>query len=82
MNSTDAIVGSTVVITGTSLIRDTVKGKPQMRPVISGFLLGSALLLLSFAAPTLAKYLAYLGVLGALVTNGPEVVTALGRIGQ
>lgn len=81
MDPTDAIVGSVVVIVGTTLIRDTMQGKADMRPVVTGFLLGSALLLLSFGAPNLAKGLAYLGVLGALVTNGPLIADRLGKIG-
>jgi hypothetical protein len=80
MNAPTAVIASTIVITGTSAIKDVKEGKPPIVPIVSGFLLGSALLLLAIASPALAKAFALLGLVGAMVTNGGAVMDIVGGI--
>jgi hypothetical protein len=81
VEATSAVVGSVVVIVGTSVIKDVKDGRSPIPPVVSGFMLGSALLLIALAWPQFAKVAAGLGVVGAFVTNGPQVLGTLGGIG-
>jgi hypothetical protein len=81
MGSTDAIIGSVVFITGTSAIKHTKKGDLGMHTFVSGFMLGSALLLLAMASPAIAKALAFMGAIGALINNGPAVFGLVGKLG-
>src|SRR3954451_23160339 len=82
MGTTSAVLGATIVITGTSVLKDVKKGQSPMMPVVTGFMLGSALLLIAMAAPQFAKALAGLGVVGALVTNGPDVLGTINTISK
>lgn len=80
MGTTSAVLGATIVITGTSVLKDVKKGQSPMMPVVTGFMLGSALLLIALAAPQFAKALAGLGVVGALVTNGSDVLGTINTV--
>lgn len=80
MGTTSAVIGGTIIITGTSVLKDIHEGKPPVLPVVTGFLLGSALLLVAFASPPLAKALALMGVVGALATNGNAALGVIGSV--
>lgn len=80
MNATDTVIGSTVVVIGSRAIADTASGHFTMGPIVSGFLLGSALLLLAFVSPFMAKGFAILAMIGALLKNGPAVFAHIGKI--
>ena len=82
MGPTSAVLGGTAIITGLSVLKDVHKKKDPVKPVVFGFMLGSALLLVAFAAPALAKGLALMGVVGAFVTNGTDVLAILGQVGK
>lgn len=74
MDPTDLIVISTVVVTGSTLIRDVKQGKGGLAgPIIFGFMMAAGLLLISIPLPRVAKGLAYLSLVGAFVVNGPSV---------
>lgn len=77
---TDTIVTCTLVIIGTSLVKDVAHGSPTIRPVVTGMILGGALLIIGTFAPTFAKLLAIFGMIGSLMTNGLELTQATGRI--
>lgn len=79
-NATDAVIGSVIVITGSTAIKNAANGTFHMSSIVAGFLLGSALLLVAMASPALAKGLALLGVVGAITTNGPAVFKIVGGI--
>lgn len=84
---TGVVVGSVVVITGTTMLRlysQPVKAgaKSPYTPLIFGFLLLIALLAISIAAPGLAKGLALLGLVGAFVVNGPAVFAVVSKVSQ
>jgi hypothetical protein len=78
--STDVILLSGALITVTTVIRNTTDKKFHFSPIMFGFLLTAALLILSAAAPTVAKGLAVMGVVGAFVANGPAVFKVLGGL--
>jgi hypothetical protein len=84
-NPSDVILGSVVVITGTTIIRNAYEKKPKgttFKPLAFGFMLTVALLAIAIGAPGFAKGLAYLGLVGAFVVNGPAVFALLGKLGS
>lgn len=87
-NATGVIIGSVLVITSTTIIRNAKNKKHLGRtwePVIWGFLLALALLAIAIFAPKFAKGLAYLGLVGAFALNGPTIfgiVQGLGGSGK
>lgn len=78
---TDAIIGSVIVISGSTAIKNASQGKFHMSSVVSGFLLGSALMLVAMVSPAIAKALAALGAIGAIINNGPAVFSLVGKLG-
>lgn len=78
----DLIIVSVVVVSGTAILKDTGPGGGgfKMHTVVSGFLLGSALLLVAALSPAIAKGLAVLGIIGALTTNGPAAFKVIGGL--
>jgi hypothetical protein len=79
---TDTIVMATVVITGSTLIKNAKNKKNHFAPIVFGFMLTSALLIMAMFAPTFAKMLAYMGMAGAFVVNGPSVFGVVSGIGK
>lgn len=74
MNPTDTIIVSAVVITGSTMVRRGIKNqKEYLRTLFFGFLLTFILLIIAVPLPTVAKGLAYMGMVGAFAVNGPEV---------
>lgn len=82
------IVGSAVLISGTTVVRKVTEKKGAdvkygvVQPIIFGFLLASALLAIAIVSPEFAKGLAYLGMVGAFVVNGPALFTLIGKLGK
>jgi formate/nitrite transporter FocA (FNT family) len=81
MDAASTVLGGTVVITGARVFADTATGHFTMQPVVSGFLLGSALLLVAMFAPSIAKALVILGMVGTFVTSGPTILDRVGKLG-
>ena len=72
------IIVSMMVIGGSGLIRDAAQGMPaDMAGVVNTFLLGSALMLIAFVSPELARMLAIMGAIGAIMARGLPVLGAL-----
>ena len=71
---TDTIIVCSMVMIGSSLIKDVAHGQPSIKPVVTGMMLGGALLIIGTFAPTLAKLLAITGLVGALMTNGSTLI--------
>jgi hypothetical protein len=74
-----------VVIAGTTILRLVRQGKWQGQigeVMMFAFLLLVALLFLSLMSPSLAVVLAYLGLVGAFVVNGPEIFEMVGDWGR
>lgn len=84
MNPTDVIVASVVIITASTLIKDAKAKKKgsKFAPILFGFMLLIFLLILATFAPTIAKGLAYMGMVGAFVVNGPAVFGLVSGIGK
>lgn len=82
MNSTDVIVVAVVIISGTTMIRNAKDKKYHFGPIIYGFLLAIALLTMATFAPRFAKGLAYMGMVGAFVVNGPAVFGIASTVGK
>jgi hypothetical protein len=84
---TDVIILSVVVMAGSTIIRH-IKEKPKdvgkgyAAPIIYGFLLVIALLVLAVPFPAFAKGLAYLGLIGAFAVNGPAIYSLAAKAGQ
>lgn len=82
MDVTNSIIAAAVVISASTLVKDAVEKKQfHFAPIIFGFLLASALLLMAFFAPGVARALAIMGLVGALVVNGPAVFKLAGVVG-
>lgn len=85
MNPSSAVVASVVIITSTTILRRVREGKWQhhvVEVIIFGYLLMIALLVLAIVLPVVAKTLAYLGIVGAFIVNGPAVFGFLGDFGR
>lgn len=81
MDVSDAVIGSVIIVTGSRVFVDTHAGKFTMQPIVSGFLLGSVLLLFGMASPSITKALCGLLIVGAFVTNGSTVLDTAGKLG-
>lgn len=81
MDTGEAVIGSVIVLTGSRVFVDVHNGKFTMQPVVSGFLLGSVLLLFGMASPSITKALCGLLLVGAFVTNGPTILDTAGKLG-
>lgn len=77
---TDVILLAGAVITGTTVIRDTSNKQFKFAPIAFGFMLTAALLVLSVFVPSFAKGLAVMGLVGALVLNGPALFKLTGGL--
>lgn len=86
MNPSSAVTASVVVITASTILRRMREDKQWedklIETLVFGFLLLIALLTLAIVLPGVAKILAYLGMVGAFVLNGPAVFTFLGDFGR
>ena len=80
MSPTDAIVASVIIIVGSTMIRNAHNKKNRFGPIVFGFMLIIALLIMATFAPTVAKGLAYMGMVGAFVVNGPTVFKLLSGV--
>lgn len=79
-NATGTIFAAGVIVAGSTLVRDVHEGKGRAAPIVFGFLMVTALLLISMASPKYAKGIAYLSMVGAFVVNGPAVFAIAGGI--
>lgn len=77
---TDVILLSGAIITATTVIRNTTDKKFHFSPIVFGFLLTAALLILSVLTPSFAKGLAIMGIIGAFALNGGPVLKVLGGL--
>jgi hypothetical protein len=78
-------MASVFVITSTTLVRRVREGNWQshvIETIVFGFLLMIALLVLAIVSPRVATVLAYLGLVGAFIVNGPAVFKLLGDFGR
>jgi hypothetical protein len=93
VNPSDVVFGSVVVIVSTTLVRRIREGKWEghvLEILIFGFLLLISLQLLVLVVPNVAKTLAYLGLVGAFILNGPAIFgyaskfnrTTIGGVGR
>lgn len=80
VDPTDPIIVACALMAGTTIVRHVAappkkatKTDLYIKPVIYGFFLAIGLLLLAIPFPTFAKYLAYLGIVGAFAVNGPAL---------
>lgn len=73
METSDLIIVTGVVVTGSSLIRDVKQNRPKAPPLIFGFLMVAGLLILSLPLPKVARGLSYMALVGAFVVNGPSI---------
>lgn len=85
MNASSVVFASVIVITSTTIVRRLRENKWHghiVETMVFGFMLLIALLVLAIVMPTAAKILAYLGMVGAFVLNGPAVFKLLGDFGR
>jgi len=85
VNPSNAVFASVLVITSTTVIRRVRDGTwpgHVLETVVFGFMLLIALLILAIVLPSFARVLAYLGMVGAFVVNGPSLFELLGGFGR
>jgi hypothetical protein len=85
MDTTNLVIGSSVVIVSTSVLKNARNKTPAgttFRPVIFGFGLAFALLAISMVSQGLARALAYMGLVGAFAANGQAVFDTIGVLGK
>lgn len=80
MDTTDLIIVTAAVVAGSSLIKDVKAGTPHAGPIVFGFLLAGALLLVAVPAEKVARGLSYLALVGALAVNGPALFGVVGGL--
>jgi hypothetical protein len=81
----DLVIASTAIITVTTIIRNAhnkTKAGTTFEPIVFGFLLCIALLVIALVAPGIAKGLALLGLVGAFAVNGPALFSIVGGLGK
>lgn len=83
MNVNDVIlvsVGTMVVTTIVRHVKEKPKdiGKGYAKPIVLGFFLTMALMLLALPFPKFTKGLALLGLVGAFAVNGPVIAKLMG----
>lgn len=84
---TDTVILVVAVMVGTTIVRHVQEkpkdvGKGYVEPIVYGFLLAFALLILAIPFPRFAKGLAYLGLIGALAVNGPSIFKLVEKVGK
>lgn len=72
-NATGTIIAAGILVTGSTVIRDVHEGKTRAAPIVFGFMMVTALLVISYASSGFARGLAYMSMVGAFVVNGPAV---------
>jgi hypothetical protein len=83
MDVNDTIIVCVGVAVGTTIVRHvkenpTKVGKGYVQPIVFGFFLAIALMLLAMPFPTFTKGLAMLALVGAFAVNGPTIFKLLG----
>lgn len=73
MSTTSLILGSSVVVAGSTVIRDVHEGKTRAAPIVFGFMMAAALLVISMGSDKVARGLSYMALVGAFAVNGPAV---------
>ena len=81
-SSTGIILAAGILVTGSTVVRDVHEGKPRAAPIVFGFMMVTALLVISYASPGFARGLAYLSLVGAFVVNGPAVTGVVSGISE
>ena len=80
METTDLIIVTSAVVAGSTLIKDVKNGTPHAGPIIFGFLLAGALLLVAIPSDKFARGLSYLALVGALAVNGASIFGIVGGL--
>ena len=81
-SATGVILAAGIIVTGSTVIRDVHEGEPRAAPIIFGFMMVTALLVISYASPGFARGLAYLSLVGAFVVNGPAVAGVVSGLSE
>lgn len=81
-NPTGVVVAAGVIVAGSTVVRDVHEGQIRAAPIVFGFLMVSALLLIGMASPKTARGLAYLSMIGALAVNGPAVFSIVSGLSE
>ena len=82
METTDLIIVTSAVVAGSTLLKDVKEGHPSAGPVIFGFLLAGALLLIAIPGEKFARGLSYFALIGALAVNGAAVFGIAGGLSK
>lgn len=78
------IIGSISLVTITTVVRNArnkTKAGTTFEPIVFGFILTLALLGIALVAPSFARGLALLALVGAFVVNGPTIFALLSTKG-
>lgn len=68
------VIAGTVMSTGLTVLNDLLKGTINMRPIIGGFIVGTALLVIAMFNTPIAVALALLMLVTSVLINGTPIL--------
>ena len=74
MRNVTTVIGGVIVATGLTVLNDLLNGEIRMAPIISGFIVGTFLLIIAFFSAEIASALALLLVVTSVLRNGGNVL--------
>lgn len=77
MRSASTIIASVVVATGLTELKLLLQGTKSFQPVISGFMVGTGLLLIAFISVEVAVMLSFMILLSSFMFNVREIMEAV-----
>jgi len=77
MHNVSMVIGGVVVATGLTSLHQLIAGKLSMQPVISGFVVGTALLITAFFSTGIASAIALLLLVASVMNNGVPILALI-----
>lgn len=74
MRSATSIIVSTIIATGLTELNLLMSGKKSFQPIISGFIIGTGLLLLAFLSVDIAVMFSYMILLSSVLFNAKGIL--------
>lgn len=74
MRSATSIIASTIIATGLTELNLLMSGKKSFQPIISGFIIGTGLLLLAFLSVDIAVMFSYMILLSSVLFNAKGIL--------
>lgn len=68
------VIAGTVTATGLTVLNQLLRGEVQVKPIISGFIVGTMLLILAFWSVPVAAALSLLILVTSIFINAPAIL--------